>query len=84
MRDKDLGNNRSNLDFDLSNIQYAGKNDSSNDASTMKAKTDAIDHATSAKKSRQDVSGLHKVDISDVTDVHALRNNYLEKSQNDG
>ena len=91
----DRTNNRSHLDFEVSNIQHNGKNnDSSRDISAMQAKIDAIEEATSVEKHRaghantafkdkrqSGISGLP--DISDVTDPHALRNNYLEKSATD-
>ena len=54
----------------------------------MQQKIDAIENATSTKKisssfKQQQLShSKNVVDISDITDSHALRNNYLEKSQN--
>lgn len=79
----------------MSNIQKL-KNDSltRGDISEMQAKIDAMGGSPnrSAMHNRRPdtvikanagsrLSGMH--DVSDITDNHALRNNYLEKSQMD-
>ena len=66
----------------------------------MQAKIDALDNVKTAQqnqssikntpvnnsltwKSKQSASGVHNIS-SDIADTHALRNNYLEKSQIQG
>ena len=91
------GNNLSgsNLDFGVSNIhrQKGGESDTSG---MMHSKIDTFDASpiidrSSALKYRWPETGLKTNsrlsgamhDVSDITDAHALHNNYLEKSNTD-
>lgn len=97
MSNKNHGYDRSQLDFNnVSNIQHLAKQEdeeSFRDISAM----EAIENATNQKKRpvtsvdmttpemlrskvKTSLSGMPS--ISDVADIQALRNNYLERSQN--
>lgn len=69
-------------DFDLSQIQV--KHDVSRiDTSGIRDKIDAIEKATRQNNKSSFVrqsNGSEMPDITDISDLHALRNNYLEKS----